>query len=1019
MKFQIIPILVFIAIFSISFVSATGFGYDTTGGGGGVATVYLNSTTSNVNDSNFLNGHNSSYFYPYSNPLAFISAEVDPIFAAWLAGFNYNYNQTQPAEAYTDAQIAANNNSWSSTYNATYQLWAYNQTCTTCGATYNATYDAGLFGINGTYNSTYNTWAYNQSSGYVPYNGANDTVNLNMKNFTAGNIMVNGTAGWGTDPDDVLGYPNTRLGTDGHFGGRISFEFYNSGTGADTLWQIDNGGDSLRFYNASSVFATINQTGLFENKSRVCTTSNGVCDAYNSTYNATYAAYAYNMTYTGGSYNATYQTWAYNMSDGSYNSTYALWAYNQTGIYNYNQSDGSYNATYDAAIAGINTTYNATYQLWAYNQTGIYNYNQSDGSYNATYDSAIAIMNSTYNATYQTWAYNQTGIYNYNQSDGSYNATYDSAIAGINTTYNATYNTWAYNQTGIYNYNQSDGSYNATYDSAIAIMNSTYNSTYDTWAYNQSQSSITSSATAGFIPQMQNSSMLNNSLLQQLADNIGFAMIPGGVVGGYPNFDINGTLRINSGLIYPGTGNVLKIGGGSGELGTSGIRNSGNLLKIIMQTWGIQVNGTLTADNISVNGNVTADYFFGKVATFNSTYDLWAYNQTGIYNYNQSDGSYNATYDAAIAIMNNTYNATYQTWAYNQSDGSYNSTYDSAIAIMNNTYNATYQTWAYNQTNTAFYNASYDATYNSTYNQWAYNMTVSSPFDYNHTLAIINLYGQWFYNMSDGSYNSTYDIWAYNQTCTTCGATYNATYDTWAYNMSNFTSSNDNWTLHNNYPVDCGDGEFEAVVGIGDVLNCAELPDSAYTTYNSTYALWAYNQSDGSYNATYNTWAYNMTITAFYNSTYDSTYNATYNTYAYNMSDGSYNSTYALWAYNMTATSIYNATYALWSYNQSDGSYNSSYATWLTNETAYGKYWYNMTNTAFYNDTYNLWSYNQTTTAIYNDSYVQKAGDTMSGNLSLNGQSLNNVTMITYQNSSGSAVWKTYYNGTALVTELI
>jgi len=38
------------------------------------------------------------------------------------------YNQTTPAIAYIDAALVASNDSWSSTYNATYDIWAYNQT---------------------------------------------------------------------------------------------------------------------------------------------------------------------------------------------------------------------------------------------------------------------------------------------------------------------------------------------------------------------------------------------------------------------------------------------------------------------------------------------------------------------------------------------------------------------------------------------------------------------------------------------------------------------------------------------------------------------------------------------------------------------------------------------------------------------------------------------------------------------------------------------------------------------------
>ncbi|MEK6850747.1 MAG: hypothetical protein AABX85_04180, partial [Nanoarchaeota archaeon] len=41
-------------------------------------------------------------------------------FTTWLSTFVYNYNQTTPANLYTDAVVSGSNASWLSTYNATY-----------------------------------------------------------------------------------------------------------------------------------------------------------------------------------------------------------------------------------------------------------------------------------------------------------------------------------------------------------------------------------------------------------------------------------------------------------------------------------------------------------------------------------------------------------------------------------------------------------------------------------------------------------------------------------------------------------------------------------------------------------------------------------------------------------------------------------------------------------------------------------------------------------------------------------
>lgn len=162
--------------------------------------------------------------------------------------------------------------------------------------------------------------------------------------------------------------------------------------------------------------------------------------------------------------------------------------------------------------------------------------------------------------------------------------------------------------------------------------------------------------------------------------------------------------------------------------------------------------------------------------------------------------------------------------------------------------------------------------YNSTWdNSWL------NIFGYNHTLAIETLYGKWFYNMSDGSglgnsYNETYDL----------------TTRAW----------NGNWTDYNKFWYN--------------------MTGSVGSSYNATYATWAYNQSES---PTITKWLYNMTI---FNSSI-------------------FNATYDKWAYNMTIfnNSIYNSTYATWSYNQS---LSPTITKWLYNMTIF--------NSSIYNSTY-------------------------------------------------------------------
>jgi len=62
---------------------------------------------------NNLTLHNNTYWYNQT-----------------IENTTYHYNQTIPANAYTNSYIAGMNNTWSSTYNATYAQYAYNQTST-------------------------------------------------------------------------------------------------------------------------------------------------------------------------------------------------------------------------------------------------------------------------------------------------------------------------------------------------------------------------------------------------------------------------------------------------------------------------------------------------------------------------------------------------------------------------------------------------------------------------------------------------------------------------------------------------------------------------------------------------------------------------------------------------------------------------------------------------------------------------------------------------------------------------
>ncbi|MBU0930195.1 MAG: hypothetical protein KJ623_03940, partial [Nanoarchaeota archaeon] len=143
-------------------------------------------------------------------------------------------------------------------------------------------------------------------------------------------------------------------------------------------------------------------------------------------------------------------------------------------------------------------------------------------------------------------------------------------------------------------------------------------------------------------------------------------------------------------------------------------------------------------------------------------------------------------------------------------------------------------------------------------------------------------------------------------------------------------------------------------------------------------------------------------------------------TWLYNMSDGSYNITYAIYAYNQTDYILtitnanftaLNASVTKWLYNMSDGSYN---ATYHGLNVSYGKYWYNMSDGS-YNATYDAginaswnqswagtlysaiaWGYNMTLGAI---TYITESSNNLQTNISAVNTSLmvyinNNITSL-------------------------
>jgi hypothetical protein len=581
-------------------------------------------TTGNVTANFFCNSTNC---YPISSFLTGSGSTYNATYDLWA------YNQTAPAISYILSLGYLN-----SSYNATYNTYAYNQTTPAID------YILSLGGINSTYNATYDLWAYNQTTPAIDF-----ILSLNYSN--------------------------------------VSGSSYNA---TYDLWAYNQTTPAINYCDANFVnFANVSNLNV--NSSVWWGGYNSVPASWTDTYNSTYNSWAYNQTtpaidfiqslgYSNSSYNATYNSWAYNQTvaaidyimslnyvNSTYNATYDQWAYNQTvAAIDYIQSLGY-----------SNSTFNSTYDTWAYNQTTpavdfIQSLGYSNSSYNATYDSwaynqtvaaidyiaSLNYVNSTYNATYDSWAYNQTvAAIDYIQSLGY-----------SNSTYNSTYNTWAYNQTVAA----------IDYIASLGYLNSTYNSTYDTWAYNQTTPAIDYILSLNY----SNSTSSYNST--------------------YDTWSYNQTtpaiLYCDANFINWANESDLNVNSSNSTIWWAGYSS-------VPSAWTDTYNSTY--NSWAYNQTIPAmDYADGKfILQVDENY------------LNTNSSNYWDGLDDPLASWTDTYNATYNTYAYNQTTAAID--FVQSLGYVNSTYNSTYNTWAYNQTTAAidYVNAQnyINSTYNSTY----------------------------------------------------------------------------------------------------------------------------------------------------------------------------------------------------------------------------------------------------------------------------------------------------------------
>jgi len=386
-------------------------------------------------------------------------------FTDWLSTFQYDYNQTFEAnktiyETYNDG--------WVSTFNATYDTYAYNQSdgVGTGNASWNQTHADTLYADI--------KWGYNQTtvSGFDNTNIAyiNNTQTFTGVNNFSDHASFTGRIGKTASTADYFDLTN---GIDLYYGGDLMFDTKTVG-----LSTLDLAAPYIMFSGV---------TGCDADNEKLETSGTGILSC------------GVNPTGSGGG-----DFWFANFT-GSFDDNYtdALWSYNQTqpaidnltdsyGQYWYNMTDGvgtgnsSWNQTYaETLFAAIDWGYNQTQpaidnitntwsHLW-YNYTLI---GGGDGSteniFNQELNTTEEVIFNTVNATEEIFvAGSPVSPWLYNQSDG---------VGEGNTSWNQTHADTLYSPI-IWGYNQTISSGDSFID--ISGLVATLTSSATQWFYNQ------------------------------------------------------------------------------------------------------------------------------------------------------------------------------------------------------------------------------------------------------------------------------------------------------------------------------------------------------------------------------------------------------------------------------------------------------------------------------------------------------------------------------------------------------
>jgi len=421
---------------------------------------------------------------------SFNQSLTDTLYASII----WNYNQTISANAYTDSVVSANNVSWMSTYNATYNTWAYNQTIPAQAyadaqdVIFNDSIkdyvDIQISGVNEG-NSSWNQsladtlysgieWGYNMTTPFTDwlstfaydYNQTIPAINWVQSQNYLTSVADNSTR---------IAYQNiTNLPTCGE-NEHLDFDGSILSCTADAIGSDSWAGNYTNYYNKTEVDTNLSYYLLLtdERYNETDYIDNLIADYYNK-------SYVYNTTEV--------DTLIPNLND----------YYTKAGVDNNFTlylllTDQRFNETplINNLISSVNATANIQ-ALGFYNQTEIdglvTNLNETDLvlNVNSTLWSYITTNEanwlSTYNSTYNTWAYNQTILANayadaqdvvFNNSIKDYVDSQISGVGGDNSSWNESYADSLYS--GVeWDYNQTVPA-NVYADSQIDLVNTTSN----------------------------------------------------------------------------------------------------------------------------------------------------------------------------------------------------------------------------------------------------------------------------------------------------------------------------------------------------------------------------------------------------------------------------------------------------------------------------------------------------------------------------------------------------------------